>query len=68
MARVVRARYEGGVLKLLEEVDLGEGEEVVVRIEGLEEGRRKVLEELRGILGPASKELLDRFMLEAEVQ
>ena len=32
MARVVRARYEGGVLRLLEELDLREGEEVEIVI------------------------------------
>ncbi|MHC1628371.1 MAG: antitoxin AF2212-like protein [Candidatus Nezhaarchaeales archaeon] len=40
-----------------------EGEEVIVRVERLEE--RRVLRELRGVLGSASKELLDKFMLEA---
>jgi len=30
MARIVRARYENGVLKPLEKLDLKEGEEVVV--------------------------------------
>ena len=29
---------------------------------------KKTLRELRGVLGPASKELLDKFMLEAETQ
>ena len=67
MVRVVRARFEDGVLKLLDKLDLREGEEVIVRIERLEE-KRKVLRELRGVLGPASRELLDRFMLEAEAQ
>ncbi len=30
MARIVRARYEDGVLKPLEKLDLKEGEEVIV--------------------------------------
>jgi len=30
MARIVRARYENGVLKPLEKLDLKEGEEVIV--------------------------------------
>ena len=34
MARVVRVRYEGGVLKPLEELDLNEGEELTVVIKG----------------------------------
>ena len=32
MARVVRAKYEDGVLKPLEKLDLEEGEEVVVKV------------------------------------
>ena len=38
MSRVVRVRYERGVLKLLEQVELREGEEVRVRIEKGVEG------------------------------
>ncbi|MCE4603712.1 MAG: antitoxin family protein [Aeropyrum sp.] len=34
MARVVRVRYERGVLKPLEELDLNEGEELTVIIKG----------------------------------
>jgi len=33
MARAIRARYENGVLKPLEKLDLEEGEEVIVRVE-----------------------------------
>ncbi len=32
MARIIRARYENGVLKPLEKLDLEEGEEIVVEI------------------------------------
>lgn len=67
MARIVRVRYEKGVLKPLERLELKEGEEVLIRIERLEE-RKKLIEELYGKRGPAPKELLDKFMLEAEVQ
>jgi len=67
MARVVRARYERGVLRPLEPVELNEGEEVVIRIERLEE-RRRIVEEFYGKRGPAPKDLLDEFMLEAEAQ
>ncbi|MEZ0248082.1 MAG: antitoxin family protein [Thermoproteus sp.] len=49
---VVRARYEGGVLKPLEPLDLKEGEEVVVvvvsdarRLFGVVKRRRRVDEE-----------------------
>ncbi len=67
LSRVVRARYEKGVLKLLEPVELKEGEEVLVKVERVEE-RRRLVEEFYGKRGPAPKELLDEFMLEAEAQ
>jgi len=67
MARVVRARYERGVLRPLEPVELNEGEEVIIRIERLEE-RRRIVEEFYGKRGPAPKDLRDEFMLEAEAQ
>jgi len=67
LSKVVRARYEKGVLKLLEPVQLEEGEEVLVRIESLED-RRKIVEKFYGKRGNAPKELLDEFMLEAEAQ
>lgn len=66
-ARVVRARYEGGVLRPLEPLQLEEGEEVLVRVERLE-NRERIVEEFYGKRGPAPKELLDEFMLEAEAQ
>ncbi len=44
--RVVRARYEGGVLRPLEPLDLKEGEEVTIRVEP---GPRKFF----GIVGQA---------------
>jgi len=67
MARAVRARYEGGVLRPLEPVELNEGEEVIIRIERLEE-RRRIVEEFYGKRGSAPKDLLDEFMLEAEAR
>ena len=65
--KVVRARCERGVLRPLEPLGLSEGEEVLVRVERLEE-REKVVEELYGKRGPAPKELLDELMLKAEAQ
>ena len=67
MSKTVKARYERGVLKLLEPVELKEGEEVLVRVERVEE-RRRIIEEFYGRRGSAPKELLDEFMLEAEAQ
>ncbi|BEP17898.1 hypothetical protein PYJP_12500 [Pyrofollis japonicus] len=65
--RVVRARYEKGVLRPLEPLELREGEEVLVKVERLRE-REKMAEKFYGKRGPAPKELLDEFMLEAEAQ
>ena len=67
MPKVIRVRYEDGVLKPLEPLDLREGEEVLIRIERLED-RRRAVDEFYGKRGHASKELLDEFMLEAEAQ
>ncbi len=67
MAKTVKARYEKGVLRLLEPIQLREGEEVLVRVERVEE-RRRIVEEFYGKRGSAPKELLDEFMLEAEAQ
>jgi len=67
LSRTVKARYERGVLRLLEPIELREGEEVLVRVERVEE-RRRLVEEFYGRRGQAPKELLDEFMLEAEAQ
>ncbi len=48
MARAIRVRYENGVLKPLERVDLKEGEEVIVRIERkIAYGLAELIENLR---------------------
>ena len=67
MSKVIRVKYENGVLRPLEPVELREGEELLVKIMEVKE-KRKVLRKYRGVLGHAPKELLDRFMLEAEEQ
>ncbi len=46
MSRVVRARYEEGVLKLLDEVDIEGGEEVVISI--IKRGIRSALHKYKG--------------------
>ena len=66
MSKVIRVRYEKGVLKPLEPLEFREGEEVLVKIIAVEE--RRLLRRHRGALGPAPRDLLDRFMLEAEEQ
>ena len=67
MSKIIRVRYEKGVLKPLDRVDFNEGEELLVKVIDVE-GERRVLRKYRGVLGPVPKELLDRFMLEAEEQ
>ena len=66
MSKVIRVKYEKGVLKPLEPLEF-RGEEVLVKVIAVEE-RWKLLRRHRGALGLAPKELLDRFMLEAEEQ
>jgi len=67
VSRLVKARYEKGVLKLLEPVQLREGEEVYVRLETYED-RVKRLRKYRGILGKAGKEEIEELLLEAEFE
>jgi len=62
LSRVIRVRYEGGVLKPLEPIELREGEEVRVRIEKDLRGR---LKDLIGVLGESSEEELERYLEEA---
>ncbi len=62
MSRIIRVRYEKGVLKPLEPVDLREGEEVKVKIE---ERLRERLKDIIGILGESSEEELERYLEEA---
>ncbi len=67
LSKAVRARYEKGVLKLLEPVELREGEEVIVRLESYEDRIRR-LRKYRGILGKASKEEIEELLLDAEFE
>ena len=62
MSKAIRARYENGVLKPLEPVDLEEGEEVQIRIE---RSLRERLKDLIGILGRSNEEELERYLEEA---
>ncbi len=56
MSLTVRARYERGVLKLLGNVDLRDGEEVIVIIR-----RKPNIDKFIGILGKASAEELEAY-------
>ena len=67
MSKVIRVKYEKGVLKPLDSVNFEEGEELLVKVMRVER-KRKVLRKYRGVLGSVPKGLLDRFMLEAEEQ
>ncbi len=66
MSKVVRVRYEEGVLKPLEPVDLREGEERIAVLVPIGEERRGILRKYRGILGKASKEEIEELLAEAE--
>jgi len=65
MSKVIRVRYENGVLKPLEPLELEEGEEILVIVK---RDIRKILKKYRGILGKSSiKELLE-LEKEAHIQ
>ena len=65
MSKIVRAKYEKGVLKPLEPIELRDGEEVRVRIE---RRLRDRLKDLIGVLGESSEEELKRYLDEAWLQ
>jgi predicted DNA-binding antitoxin AbrB/MazE fold protein len=62
-AKVLRARYENGVLKPLEPVDLRDGEEVIVFIR--RRSVREVLNKYVGLFGEAGVEELKQYEEEA---
>ena len=66
MSKVVRVRYEKGVLKPLEPLEFREGEELVVFIRK----RRvsEILEKYVGIFGRADVEELKKYEEEAQAQ
>jgi len=66
LSKVVRVRYENGVLKPLEPLELREGEELVIFIRK----RRvsEVLEKYVGIFGRADVEELKKYEEEAQAQ
>jgi len=59
LSKAIRARYENGVLKPLEPLELREGEEVTIRIE---RSLREKLKDLIGALGRSSDEELERYL------
>lgn len=66
MSKVIRVKYEKGVLKPLEPLELREGEERLVVLVPLGGGRRNIVRKYRGILGKASKEEIEELLAEAE--
>ena len=56
MSLVAKAIYEKGVLKLLENIDLKDGEEVIVIVR-----RKPNIDRFVGILGKASAEELEAY-------
>ena len=66
MSKVIRVRYEKGVLKPLEPVELQEGEELVVFIRKRRVG--EVLDKYVGLFGKASVEELRKYEEEAQAQ
>jgi len=65
MSRTIRVRYENGVFKPLEPVDLEEGEEVLITIK---HDIRRILKKYRGILGRSSIRELLELEEEAHIQ
>ena len=66
MSKAVKVRYEKGVLKPLEPLDLREGEERIAVLVPVGEERKKILQRYRGILGKASEEEIEELLAEAE--
>jgi len=63
--KVIRAKYENGVLKPLSSVDLEEGKEYKVIVE---EDIDELIKKYRGVLGKSSAEEFRELEEEAQVQ
>jgi predicted DNA-binding antitoxin AbrB/MazE fold protein len=63
----VRAHYENSVLRLLEPVELRDGEEVLVKIERPID-RERVIERYKGFMGKIGEEELGELIEEAELE
>ncbi len=66
MSKAVRVRYERGVFKPLEPVDLREGEERIAVLVPVGEERRRILRKYRGILGRIVQEEIEELLAEVE--
>jgi predicted DNA-binding antitoxin AbrB/MazE fold protein len=65
VSKVIRVKYEKGVLKPLDKVDLEEGKEYRVLVE---EDIDKLIEKYRGVLGKSSVEEFEELEEEAQTQ
>ena len=65
MSKVIRVRYENGVLKPLNSVDLEEGKEYKVIVE---EDIDELIKKYRGVLGKSSVEEFRELEEEAQTQ
>ena len=66
LSKTGKVRYEKGVLKPLEPIDLQEGEERIAILVSIGEERRKILRKYRGVLGKATEEEIEELLAEAE--
>ena len=62
----MKVRYEKGVLKPLEPVDLQEGEVRIAVLVLVGEERKNILRKYRGILGKVSEEEIEKLLAEVE--
>jgi len=63
--RIIRVKYENGVLKPLEPLEANEGEELYIRIIEVEK-KKKILMKYKGVLGPVDSRLIEEAIEEAE--
>ena len=65
MTKVIKVKYERGVLKPLEPLDLEEGRELFVKIVDTED-KKRVLEKYKGALDHVDPDLVEEALEEAE--
>ncbi len=65
LTKVIKVKYERGVLKPLEPLDLEEGKEFLVKIVDTED-KKRILEKYKGALGHVDPDLVEEALEEAE--
>ena len=68
MSKVIRVRYEKGVLKLLSSVNLEEGKEYKVIVDIVDEDIDELIKKYKGVLGKSSVKEFRELEEEAQVQ